>query len=275
MNRHKLESLITSKIVSDIKIYDEVSSTNDIAKEYSRNKQGDIPALFISEIQTAGRGRRGRVWDSPPNTGIWMSYLFKSNLKPELIPAVTLLSAYSIAKAINTYTIMHSIHNLDIKIKWPNDIVINSKKICGILTELVSSTGPENENYIISGIGINVNTDHFSPEISDVATSLLIESGSKWSREELICYILTNISSCIIEYEKCENLEFLLDEYNNMLINKDREVILSSANTSLPEGRYLCHGIDKTGALIVEDKNKNLIPITSGEVSVRGIYGYV
>ena len=265
---------------TDIHYYEETDSTNLRAKEFIQEAEDSMVSashLFITEKQTAGRGRLGRIWDSPANEGIWMSYLCKPNLVPDNIPQVTLLAGLAVAKAINSYALQSNIFNLNAEIKWPNDIVINKKKICGILTELIGST-----SYVVCGIGINVNTLSFPDELSGKATSLLKESGVLWNREKLISIIIKNLTDYISAYEKSGSLDFILYDYNSLLVNIDKEVVLMdntesdvfgdpSSNTQI----YISKGIDKTGALIVEDKDGNRQTVSSGEVSVRGLYGYV
>lgn len=263
--------------ITDVFYYDETDSTNQRAKQYIQDNDGaavNTPCLFISEVQTAGRGRLGRSWDSPANEGIWMSYLCKPKLSPDQIPAITLLAGLAVARAINSFALKNNIFNLTAEIKWPNDIVINSKKVCGILTELVGST-----SYVICGIGINVNTLNFPEELLRKATSLLKESGVIWNREKLISVIIKNLSDFIAVYEKTGDLDFILYDYNSLLVNKDKEVILTGSSSPdekiSGEMTFISRGIDKTGALLVEDSEGNRQAISSGEVSVRGIYGYV
>ena len=277
MDVQTLKKLLDSySNINEINYYDETDSTNQRAKEYINSQDvssAKLPQLFVSEIQNAGRGRLGRSWVSPPNEGIWMSYLCKPALSPEQIPSVTLLAGLAVARAINSFALQKSIFNLEAQIKWPNDIVINKKKICGILTELIGST-----SCIVCGIGINVNSLTFPDELSNKATSLLKETGVVWNREKLIAIIIKNLEDLIYAYEKSGDLEFILYDYNRLLVNLDNEVVInynSDLGGASNEGTYISRGIDKTGALIIEDSKGNRKNISSGEVSVRGIYGYV
>ncbi len=292
MNLSLLDQLKYTNIVKEISYFDEIDSTNKRAKEdvLSDDKIA-LPHLYISDIQTAGRGRLGRSWVSPAGFGIWMSYLFRPKLSPDLISGVTLLASIAVHDGIRKYAEISSIslNSMDLlKIKWPNDIVLNSKKICGILTELIAP------NYVICGIGINVNTPSFSDDIKDKATSLMLETGKKWNREQLITLIIENLDRLIREYEKEKNLTFIQEKYNNLLVSMNKEVILNtfsaddeSNNPSSIEKNqdlsayfqnhptYISRGIDSTGALLVEDSNGTITTVSSGEVSVRGLYGYV
>ncbi len=283
MNKNKLDRLITERVVSDIHLYEEVGSTNDMAREFAKNlmAKGDnsrINELFVAELQSSGKGRLGRNWTSPSGTGIWMSMVTKLNMDGDRMPGVTLLAAMCVARVIGSTAIHTGIHNIDVKIKWPNDIVVNRKKICGILTELVSS--PEGGGYVITGIGINVNTTHFPNDIRNKATSLLNESGVEWNREGLVVAIITMLSQYIKRYELEKNLDFILEDYNSLLVSRDQEVVLVDTAANLEksersEESYISRGIDNTGALLVEDEAGEIHRIISGEVSVRGILGYV
>jgi BirA family biotin operon repressor/biotin-[acetyl-CoA-carboxylase] ligase len=206
-----------------------------------------------------------------------MSYLCKPDLSSDSISGITLVAGFIIAKSIRDYCSIHQINDISVNLKWPNDIIINRKKVCGILTELCSvPSGPDSYNsYVICGIGINVNTAGFDEELSDKATSLYIESGQSFDREELVILIITKLKEFIRKYEESKDLGFIIDEYNDMLINMNKEVILNTRGIENTGERYISRGIDKTGALIVEDSCGNIKYVSSGEVSVRGVYGYV
>ena len=263
--------------ITNIHYYDETDSTNLRAKQYVQENDGTpaySPCLFVSEVQTAGRGRLGRSWESPPNEGIWMSYLCKPNLSPNQISGVTILAGLAVAKAINSFALKQNIHNLYAEIKWPNDIVINKKKVCGILTELIGNT-----SYVVCGIGVNVNSLSFPEDLFYIFSSLLKESGVVWNREKLIAVIIKNLSDYIISYEKSGDLDFILYDYNKLLVSMDKEVVLIGGTNinekNSDENIYISKGIDKTGALIIEGPEGNRQTVSTGEVSVRGINGYV
>ena len=291
MNKEILDKLSSKGFVKSINLYESVTSTNAIAKDFLYNDPISLPQLFVADEQTAGRGRMGRSWASPPGAGIWMSYLIKPDITPENIPQITLLAALSVTNAIITYGDKHALTTSP-KIKWPNDIVLNGKKICGILTELVSIPCNQEaerskldtanyKNYVICGIGINVNTASFPDEISDKATSLLLETKTTWNREEIITETIKNLSDYICDFEKNQNLKFIQDEYNRRLISLGKEVRLinnqlenDKITGTFEEGIYVSKGIDETGALLVADTENNIRAISSGEISVRGLYTY-
>ena len=254
--------LETKSLGRNLRFIDEIDSTNNEIRRMAENGAPD-GTLAIAEIQTAGKGRRGRAWTSPRGSGIWMSFLLRPDFAPEYASMLTLVAAMAVEKGIREQT------ELDCQIKWPNDIVLNGRKICGILTEM--STEEDSIRYVVVGIGINVNTKDFPEEISKTATSLAIETGHIVRRAPLVASILKAWEGFYETYKKTLDLSLLKEEYNSHLVNIGREVKVLA-----PKGDYLgiSHGITDTGELIVET-NGEMREVMSGEVSVRGIYGYV
>ena len=162
----------------DIAYFPEIDSTNTKAMELADGGAAE-GTLVIAEKQLSGRGRRGRSWLSPAGEGIYASLLLRPAMSPGMAPRITLMTAVAIAEA------MLSLVRIDLKIKWPNDILVNGRKLAGILTEL--SADMDAVNYIVVGLGVNVNTppEHFSEELRDQATSIYIETGEKLSRTRL------------------------------------------------------------------------------------------
>ena len=154
-------NLKTKFIGKNVLHFETIDSTNDYAKKIGNELRDG--SVIISEEQTKGKGRLGRVWESKAGEGIWMSIILKPNIIPNKAPFITLIAGASIVKALN-------ILGVDAKIKWPNDITINNKKLSGILTEL--SAEIERVNYIVVGIGMNVKDTDFEAELQDKAKSL-------------------------------------------------------------------------------------------------------
>lgn len=247
--------LTTDFIGHSLFIYDETDTTNNRAKESNTSPDGSV---FIAEVQTHGKGSRGRGWTSPRGIGIWHSILLKPEISPLEVSQITLVAGLAVCKAIG----------LDSMIKWPNDIVIDGKKICGILTEMSAEINMV--NYVVCGIGVNVNTESFDDDIADKATSMFIESGHKYVRNELIAKLLNEFE---YYYKKFLDggLSAILDEYKKCCVTLGREVNVIFKNETV---RGTAVDVDENGSLAVQTEN-GIIHVTSGEVSVRGIYGYI
>ena len=243
--------------------FDATDSTNAQAK---RLAEAHAPhgTLVVSDRQDGGKGRRGRSWASPSGVGIWMSLILRPEIAPSSASMLTLAAALAVREGIREET------GLSPLIKWPNDLVLNGKKICGILTEM--STELMEIQYVITGIGINVNQREFPPEIRDTATSLSLEAGRSFRRSSLIAAILKAFEKDYTAFLKTGDLSLLLEEYNACLVNRGKEVCILD-----PSGEYraVAEGIDESGSLLVTLPDGTRREIISGEVSVRGIYGYV
>ncbi|WP_310601807.1 biotin--[acetyl-CoA-carboxylase] ligase [Anaerosporobacter sp.] len=261
-NEAILSKLQTRYIGRQVYCYDEVTSTNTVAKQLA-DEGKEEGTLVVSDKQNQGKGRRGRGWESPSGTGVFMTVILKPQMKPIYASMLTLVAALAVNDAIVELT------GLESKIKWPNDIVVNKKKVCGILTEL--SAEVDYINYIVVGIGINVSAKDFPEEISDKATSLLLESGKSISRAQLIAKTMEHLERYYEQFLKTHDLSELNEMYSNALINKDREVrILAEENSYTGIAR----GITDKGHLLVEKDNAELVEVYAGEVSVRGLYSY-
>lgn len=256
------------------KFYESLGSTNIQAKMDAENGAG-AGTLIVADMQTAGRGRRGRAWSSPAGTNIYYTLILKPDFAPEKAPMLTLLMAYAVAEGMSRLYARDiggqdagASHGLGIK--WPNDIVINGKKVCGILTEM--SLERDYIQYVVIGVGINVRQQEFVPEIAGKAACLEDEWGKRISRCTLIADIMEAFEE---EYTRfCEegSLMGLKEKYNALLVNKDNEVCVLD-----PKGEYrgTARGITDTGELLVELPDGQAAKVYAGEVSVRGIYGYV
>lgn len=238
---------------------EETDSTNE---ELKRQAMCGAPhgTVLGSDCQTNGKGRRGRNWDSPRGDSIYLSILLRPQLEPTQASMLTLVCAVSAAEALKEAT------GISCQIKWPNDLILDGKKICGILTEM--STGTEGIRYVVIGIGINVNRQNFPEEIAHMAGSVPQGQG----KETLIEALLDRFEENYLLFEQEKTLRPFLEQYNKRLVNIGQPVQLLSQ-----EGRTcrISYGIDERGALIVADEDGKEEKIISGEVSVRGLYGYV
>lgn len=255
--------LKTREIGKKIFYYDEIDSTNLEAKRHRDDIDGH-GLVFLAELQNQGRGRLGRSWLSEKEAGIWMSILLKPDFPAESASQVTILAALAAADAIRNVT------NLDCQIKWPNDLVLNRRKVCGILTEMGASDS--RIQYLVTGIGINVNTKAFPEELQEKASSLGIEGGQVYERECIVAELLNRFEFYYEEFCKNGNLKNIVNYYNSLLINKGKKVkIVENVKTDIGEAL----GIDERGRLLVRMEQGQERAIVSGEVSVRGLYGYV
>ena len=243
--------------------YDETDSTNNRAKD-SGEKNGAHGTLFIADKQNAGKGRRGRAWESPSGKSIYMTILLRPQITPDKAPMLTLIMGLSVAEGIR------KVSGAETEIKWPNDIVMNKKKVCGILTEM--ATEMEYVNYVVIGVGINVNQEYFSEGIKEIATSLYEETGTVYQRSELIAAVLERFEKNYEMFLETGDLSAVRKAYDSILVNRGQEVkVLEPGN----EYRAVAEGINKNGELIVRLSDGRQKNIFAGEVSVRGIYGYV
>lgn len=260
----EIESCMESKWMGrKVLFLEETDSTNTEGRRQAEKGAAD-GTLVVAERQSAGKGRRGRNWSSPAGSGIWMSLILKPDLEPSCAPMLTLLAGLAVSLGIEDFCGIKS------QIKWPNDLTLSGKKICGILTEM--STDMEMIRYVVVGIGINVNTEEFPEEIGETATSLLIEGGQRLKRSGMIACIMKRMEEYYERFLVTSDLSCIGKEYEERLVNLDRQVLVLA-----PKGQYqgICRGINSNGELLVEREDGTVTQVMSGEVSVRGVYGYV
>ena len=263
MDADELRSIWSAKWMGqEIKYFDSVDSTNVRAKLLAEEGYPS-GTLVVANEQTAGKGRRGRIWDSEKDTGIFTTMMLQPDINPSRASMLTLIAALAQAKALRDIT------GEDVRIKWPNDVVLNGKKIVGILTEM--SAQFDYINHIVIGNGINVNTTSFPEELQDMATSLFLETGKKFKRAEIIAKTWEYFEQFYEIFLETEDLSALMKEYNALLVNMHKGVKVLDPKEPF-EGKAM--GITKNGELIVDTWECRKL-VSSGEVSVRGIYGYV
>lgn len=248
--------LQTKTLGQEVVFLEEVSSTNErLAKLAREGKKEGL--LVVAQQQTAGRGRRGKSWTSPKGTGIWMSLLLRPNLPPVKAPMLTLLAGLAVCKSIGRVT------GLPAAIKWPNDVLIHGKKVCGILTEMDGEM--EQIHHIVLGIGINVNTESFPEELKEIATSLFLEKGELVSRKQLLQEILKEWEGIYTQYEAQGDFSAFQQEYLSLCQTIGGEI------TVLGKEPFDGIGVDITqqGELVVEKTDGTRVVVYSGEVSIR------
>jgi BirA family transcriptional regulator, biotin operon repressor / biotin---[acetyl-CoA-carboxylase] ligase len=249
--------LNTSFIGREIHYYEKIDSTNKIAKDFA-NKNANEGALFITEEQTKGRGRLNRNWQSQPYSNILMSLIFRPALHPSKIFSLTMISSIALVNAIMKMS------GLTTKIKWPNDIYYNNKKLAGILTELKADKNKV--SYAIVGIGLNVNSDlSEDPALKDIATSLYNETGKIISRNELLIVILSEIEQWYNSLNQ-GRFEDIRREWNDHSLVLGKPVVVYSDNYK-EEGIAL--SIADDGSLIIQKNNGEQKKIICGDVSLR------
>lgn len=244
-----------------VEYHETIDSTNLQAKRIALNSEEDR-VLIVADQQEAGRGRLGRNWHSEKGTGLWMSLLLRPDIEPEASFRMTLIAAVAVAEAIQTVT------NLEAGIKWPNDIVVEGKKVCGILSEM--SAEWQKINYLVLGIGINVNQTEFPDDIVQLATSLIKASGEKINRQELLKACVERLFYYEAALYNEGRLNQLLDAYRSKSVTLGKQVRVIGKSERI--GQALA--IDDKGALQVDFGDGVLENVNYGEVSVRGLDYY-
>ena len=264
MTEAEIKSLMhTEWVAKEVLYFDTIDSTNTKAQELAE-KGYPSGTLVVADKQESGKGRRGRSWVSPSGTGIFMTLMIKPDINPNNASMLTLVAALAVAKAITSVT------GEEAMIKWPNDIVVNSKKVCGILTEMNAQF--DYINHIVVGIGINVHNESFPEEISQMASSLMIEAGGKrFHRAQIIAETMSYFELDYDTFLKTQDLSALVREYDELLVNRNKSVRVLDPKEPF-DGKAM--GITPKGELIVDTWESRKL-VSSGEVSVRGIYGYV
>lgn len=257
--REKLHAKVMGKTLI---CHKETDSTNNDAKKMAEEGAAH-GTMVVADMQTEGRGRRGRQWKTVSGESVAMSLLLRPEIHPENASMLTLVSALALTDAIDSMT------ETPCCIKWPNDIVLNGKKLCGILTEM--STELDYIHYVVIGSGVNVNQTTLPEEIQDMATSLYLEEGRKYNRSAIVAKYLEEFEKNYEIFIKTEDMSGLMEKYNSILVNKDRVVRVLD-----PKGEFTgtALGVDERGELLVRKEDGETVRVYAGEVSIRGMYGY-
>lgn len=266
-----MKSEILSQLPEDfpwrkhIQCFNCVESTNDLAKTMA--SQGTPHGtVLIADRQTGGRGRRGRSFFSPAGMGLYMSVILRPQCKPDGLMHLTCATAVSLCDAVENAVGFRP------GIKWTNDLVYGNRKLAGILTELSVNAKTGELEYAVIGIGINCSQkiEDFSPELQDFAGSLSMFSASPADRSEVAAAVIQAL-------QKMD--QALLSEKEKALSQYRRDCITLGKDVSLLQGDTVRYGkamdIDDQGALVVTFSDGNTEAVNAGEVSVRGMYGYL
>jgi BirA family biotin operon repressor/biotin-[acetyl-CoA-carboxylase] ligase len=252
----KASDLLNEKILQDmlsanveVIYYPSIDSTNTQAKRLIKDgKSGSF--LVVADEQTNGRGRQGKSFYSPKDTGIYMSYVFHPKKAFENVIASTTAAAVAVCRALENLT------DLNPKIKWVNDIYIENKKVCGILCETVSDIETNTVNSVIIGIGVNISTEDFPSDIENAASL-----GKEIGRAELIAEITRQLEA-VVSKDFCEFIDYYRSR--SMIIGKEISFIQNGVAT-----KATALEIENNGGLVVELENKEIKTLRSGEISIR------
>lgn len=254
-----LARLGKTKIIGrDIRVFEQTTSTNDVIEKLARDgvREG---AVVFAESQTKGRGRLGRKWISPTRRGLWFSILLRPDLRPQETTQLTVASATALRRAIVAET------NLQPEIKWPNDILLNGKKVAGILTEL--SAELDKVRHVILGIGIDVNLDatELPTDLKRIATSLKIENGEAISRPELAATLLRELD---FDYNRVRDGKFsaIADEWEDHCTTIGKNVTVQIGDRKI---RGRAESLDDDGALLLRTEHGHIERITGGDVTLE------
>lgn len=240
----------------------ETDSTNEWAKRLSQ-EGAPHGTLAVAEFQSAGKGRLGRHWQAPEGSSVMMSLLLKPEFEPGYASMLTVVMGLSVAQAMQKT-------GIEVSIKWPNDVVMSRRKICGILTEMGLNGAKIRE--VVIGVGINVNLKEIPSELQDKATSLYLETGKTYDRIQILAQVLECFEENYETFIRTCSLSGMVEEYNKLLANRNQPVRILDPNQPW-EGTAL--GINEQGELLVKDEQGTIQIVRAGEVSVRGLYSYV
>ena len=274
--KESYEEIVTGSIYNETTIADQIhtkwagktvhfarktDSTNLWIKRLAKEGASE-GTLALAEFQSAGRGRLGRSWEVPEGTSVMMSILLRPKFEPQYAPMLTLVMGMAVAKAVKKF-------GFDVSIKWPNDVVVSHKKICGILTEMGVRDGKI--DYAVIGVGINVNIKEFPEEMADKATSLYLESGKEFDRSQIPGLVMEAFEEYYEKFAATCDLSGLKEEYESILANYNQPVRVLAKEPY--EG--VARGITDGGELLVEKTDGTIATVSACEVSVRGLYSYV
>ena len=250
--------LHTTRIGRHLVCLPETASTN--ADAFRLAEEGaEEGTTVIADAQSGGKGRRGRVWSSPAGVNLYCSIVLRPAIMPHEAPQLTFLSAVAAARAIEQITALKP------EIKWPNDVLINGRKVAGLLNEMSAET--DGINFVILGIGVNLNMTHaqFPADLRTPATSLLIEKGLPVNRAQFAAAMLDELDRLYTDFLD-HGFGPVRDEWQQRCNANGREVVVSEGNVETARGMF--QGIDGDGALLVRSSGGAIERILSGDVRV-------
>ncbi len=254
-----LQQIPSAAVGTGLKVMQTVDSTNEEMKRLAR-KGAENGLIVAAECQTAGKGRFCRTWSSEMDGGLYFSLLLRPELPPADIASITLAAGFGVCLAVRNFT------GIDARIKWPNDVIVGKKKICGILTEMAAQS--DRIDYVVIGIGINVNKEQFPEEIADRATSLMLETGKRIDRNAFFACVIRYLDRVIGDFLVSLSLSDV-EQFKNLCATMGRVVSVQRGNQTL--SGTACD-ISPLGELVVRMEDGGELVINSGEVTVQGIY---
>lgn len=243
--------------------YEQLDSTNDMAKRLAAKGEAD-KTVIVAEEQTAGKGRLNRGWVSKKGANLMFSILLRPSFRPQDASKVPIVAAVAVAQSLRNFA------KLDARVKWPNDVQVDGKKLCGIRCELGADF--DQIEYLVVGIGVNVNQVVFPRDIADKATSVRAETNRTISRPQLLLSLLNDFFDVYEKVFEQGDFDSVIVEYTKMSILFQQEVTIQSGEKKT-NGQ--CIGFDRDGCLILQTAEGRRIRVVAGDVSVRSEQTYV
>ncbi len=265
ISRGELLANLSVERVEQITCFDSLPSTNTYLSALAQEgaPEGQI---IVANHQSAGKGRLGRTFHSPQNKGIYLSLLLRPNTQPADTACITAWVAVATIRAIEKMI------GIRPDVKWVNDIILHGKKIGGILTEMSVESESGQIQHLVVGIGLNVNheAEDFPTEIADIASSLFLETGKRVDRSQLTTFLIQSLDQMIRDWP--HEREVYCQQYRESCISLQKEVLIHKQGNQI---RAFAEDIDESFGLIIQYPNGTRETLRSGEVQVRGLYGYV
>ncbi len=259
-------ALLDEERAESVIVLDTVTSTNDYLKKLA-SEGATNGTVVIADRQTRGKGRRGRAFESPAGQGIYLSYLMRPDQGLESISEITSWTAVAITDAVR------NAYGIETSIKWVNDIILNDLKICGILTELSIEAETGRIDSIVIGIGINVNESSFEGELKGIATSLSIETDTRYKRSILAAELIRQLDKLAASWPMGK--DYYLDTYKARNITTGKKIKVFRIMAGAEEGiNATAIDINPDFSLKALYEDNTIHDLNSGEVRVRGISGY-
>ena len=261
LERFVISSDINKKLPLKIDLYDQVESTNTLAK--ALQIKDDTWHYILAKEQTKGRGRQGRTWLSGQDGGLYMSLALRSRLNLDKLQVITLLVSIAVKECLDEFL------SSQVDIKWPNDILVDGLKLCGILVESVIK---DNQVQLVIGIGLNINQASFPLDLKDKASSMAMESGLQFDPNYISVRLMHYLDAVLSPFLKTGDMdEALLSSYKAACITIGQDVFINQEETIL---KGYCLDVEKDGRLKIRLNSGEIVCFNSGEVQVRGLLGY-